>query len=99
MANWWDEYTWKPSEWIAPEYFLVDQASQAYIDFIALDNSLAIDDNAQSLFFNSMYNMDISAYDRDMIRIELYQYMLDEYDIDFADVFDWEGYRAWYDNK
>lgn len=97
MANWWDQYTWSPQDWIAPDYFLDDPVAQStYVDFIEVDQRLAGDEMAQELFYNCMYNKELSAYDRDMIRIELYDYMSDNYDIDFADVFDWEEYRKWY---
>lgn len=51
---------------------------------------------AQALYDYGFFNFDISPDERQAIRENLYDYLMDEYGIDFDQVFDWEAWRAAY---
>jgi hypothetical protein len=56
-----------------------------------------LDQEARSLFWDVMYNNELSLGQR----LELYEQLNDhirtEYGIEFDDVWDWEAFRSWYD--
>lgn len=53
----------------------------------------------QALYDTALFNHDISPADRAAVMDTLKDYMWDEYGLNFDDVFDWDGYRAAYDNN
>lgn len=91
MAKWWDEYTWE-----AYNYF-GETELELYRDFIDLDQRLDSDEFAHSLYHSAMFDFDLSPMDRDMVYQALIEYMAEEYGLDFAQEFDWESYREWYE--
>lgn len=63
----------------------------------AFDPIGAFDDRtAQALFNEGYFNSDRSATDRGAIREALDDYMMDNYGIDFGQIFDWEAWRDAY---
>lgn len=58
---------------------------------------MADDDFLELLYDTALFQTDLNPSDRDAVTDELYNYLWDEYGLDFDEVFDWEGYREWYD--
>ncbi len=56
------------------------------------------DDHAKQLFWDVMYNDDISRFEREDKFEELKDWYRDEYGIEFDDMWDWEDFREWYDS-
>lgn len=54
------------------------------------------DQTAHNLFYDAMYNDDLTIDQRIDTFDQLQDYLYDEYDIYFADVWDWDDFRAWY---
>lgn len=54
------------------------------------------DETAHTLFYDAMYNDDLTIEQRMEMFEELEEYLYDTYDIYFADVWDWEDFREWY---
>ena len=49
------------------------------------------------MFWDLMYNDELSSQERMTIYGEFVQYLWDEYGLMFEDVWDWESFREWYD--
>jgi hypothetical protein len=79
-----------PEDWFDSEVSLFD-------DLIGSDPEIGGDEFLQTLFDMAMFNEDMTPAQRDAAYQNLIDYLEDEYDIDFEDVFDWEDYRDWYD--
>lgn len=56
------------------------------------------DYTAHELFWEVMYNEEMSQSEREALFEELRDYINDEYGIWFDDVWDWEAFREWYDS-
>lgn len=54
------------------------------------------DETAHTLFYDAMYNDELTIDQRTETFEELQEYLYDTYDIYFADVWDWEDFREWY---
>lgn len=54
------------------------------------------DQTAHDLFYDAMYNDALTIDERIDKFDELQDYLYDEYDLYFADVWDWEDFREWY---
>lgn len=54
------------------------------------------DQTAHNLFYDAMYNDELTIDERIDKFDELQDYLYDEYDLYFADVWDWEDFREWY---
>ena len=79
------------SSWDAAETSL-------YEDMISHGPPSIYDDSVLELLFDTaLFQTDLNPADRQLILDELYDYLWDEYGLDFDNVFDWEGYREWYD--
>lgn len=66
-----------------------------YSDAFA-DTDIFADDVAAALFNEGYFNFDLSSDEINAIRDALDDYLMDEYGIDFDNVFDWEAYREAY---
>lgn len=53
----------------------------------------------QSLYHDAMWDLEIPRSERDTAYEELVSFMREEYDVEFADEFDWEAYREWYSEQ
>lgn len=58
-----------------------------------------LDSEARSLFWDVMYNDELSMPDRLAIYEELSDHIRDEYGIEFDDIWDWEAFRTWYESQ
>lgn len=66
-------------------------------DFAGGMDEVYYDQNAQILFHEAMFNFGAWTDDqREAIQDMMHDYFVEEYDIDFDEYFDWEGYREWY---
>jgi hypothetical protein len=50
----------------------------------------------QSLYHDALWNFEIPLKDSGAAYNELVDFMREQYDLEFADDFDWEEYREWY---
>lgn len=50
----------------------------------------------QGLYHDAMWDLEIPIRQRDAAYNELVDFMREEYEIEFADEFDWEEFREWY---
>lgn len=57
----------------------------------------ALDNDVRSLFYDVMYNDELSVGERLDTYDRLVAYLHDEYGMDFADLWDWDDFRSWYD--
>lgn len=56
----------------------------------------SFDQTAHDLFYDAMYNDDLSIDERIEMFDELQDYLYDEYGLYFTDVWDWDDFREWY---
>lgn len=80
-----------PEEWGRNEAALWQDATR-------FDFRLANDEIAQMYYDAALYTFSDSAEDRRDAIAEFKQYIEDNYDLDWDDIFDWEEYRANYDS-
>lgn len=66
-------------------------------DLAGHDSRMFNDPWIQNLYDAALFDYDISKEDRAEILHALRDRMMDEYGVDFDDAFDWEGFRAQYD--
>ncbi len=59
----------------------------------------ALNPEAREMFWDVMYNDDMSYAERMGLWNDLNTYMWDEYGIDMSDVWDWDDFRSWYDGS
>lgn len=91
--GWDDDYDYYvPASWS-------EQEANLYDDFLSGNPEIASDHQLQFLYHAALFETDLSAPDRHIILVELENYLLEEYDIEFDDVFDWDGYREWYEGQ
>lgn len=57
------------------------------------------DDLLRELYDTALYNWDITPAERRATMTTLIAYLDEFYDVDFDDIFDWEGYRENYDTQ
>lgn len=57
----------------------------------------ALDNDVRSMFYDVMYNDELSVGERLATYDRLVDYLHDEYGMDFADLWDWDDFRSWYD--
>src|SRR5262245_62082310 len=55
------------------------------------------DVTAHELFWEVMYNDELTQSERDALYEQLQDYLYDEYGMYFDDVWDWEDFREWYE--
>lgn len=78
------------NDWSEIEFRLYDEMAGA--------NPAVYNDRfAQALYDTALFNWDVSREDRAAVLHGLRDHLWNEYGIDFDDQFDWEGYRAAYD--
>lgn len=84
-------------DYFIPESWSEEQAD-LYDQLVGSDPIVAGDQQLQFLYQEALFDMDLSAPDRQIIIDMLDEYLWEEYQIEFDDVFDWESYREWYEN-
>lgn len=84
-------------DWDAPGYFDDDEAD-IYWDMAEHDQDLLYDDTFELLVHSAMFDMELSAENRAALYEAMTEYLEDNYDLIFEEIFDWEDYRDWYDS-
>jgi hypothetical protein len=56
----------------------------------------ALDNEARDLFYDVMYNNELSMGERLDAYNELTIYLYDEYGLVFEEIWDWDAFREWY---
>lgn len=87
----WDDEYFIPSSWDREQGDLYD-------DLVGSNPVIASDNNLQFLYQEALYDLDLRPHERAVVLEALEEYLWEEYGINFDDVFDWEGYKAWYEN-
>lgn len=70
---------------------------QLFDDLAGHDRRMFNDPFVQNLYDVALFDYDVSKDDRAAVLRTLGEYLRDEYGVDFDDAFDWEGFRAQYD--
>lgn len=83
--------------WEAPENWDMDEQA-SWQDFVDENSALGNDDYAMIMFHEAFFDLDLAPPDRDEWHDRLEEYLMEEYGIDFDDVFDWAYYDEWYEN-
>lgn len=89
MAN--DDEYFVPADWYGAEKDLYDSLVDG-------DPELGNDHTLQLLFDVALFDSDIRPEEREGAMDVLIEYLWDEYGLDFDDIFDWDGYREWYES-
>lgn len=97
-AGWWEsEPAWYQQYFDASQNW--DETQNTLFDAIIGDSASAADDPyLEGLLHTAFFEPGIDRDTREETYQYLVEYLWDEYEIDFEDVFDWEEYREWYDN-
>lgn len=61
-------------------------------------NQNALDNDARTMFWDVMYNDELSVGARLDTYDRLVDYLWNEYGMDFAELWDWDDFREWYDS-
>lgn len=56
-----------------------------------------LDSDARAMFWDVMYNDELSLGGRLEAYEDLTEYLWEEYGIEFSEIWDWEDFRAWYE--
>lgn len=80
-----------PDDWYGDEERLFDR-------LVSGDDELGNDYHLQDLFDDALFRDDLTPQEREDAYQELIDYLWEEYQLDFEQVFDWEDYREWYDS-
>lgn len=51
---------------------------------------------AQNMFHEAFFDFEFENHEREAMHEILEDYFWEEYELDFDELFDWEGYREWY---
>ena len=74
-----------------------DREQQSLFEIIGFHEGSPRDDRAHELFYDFYYNDFLSLAERVQTYDQLVAYLEETYGIDFADIWDWEDFRAWYE--
>lgn len=58
-----------------------------------------LDPESRALFWDVMYNDELSMGERLEIYEQLSDHIRHEYGIEFDDIWDWEAFRTWYESQ
>jgi hypothetical protein len=90
--SWDDDFNYMvPASWSDEEALLYD-------DMLNGNPSIAGDAQLQFLYQEALYDLELSPMDRAIVQEMLTDYMYEQYGLVFDDIFDWDGYREWYDS-
>jgi hypothetical protein len=73
-----------------------DVERDIYESLVGHERDIFDDQHLQILFHEAYFDRDLDAETRASMQDELERYMLEEYDMDFDNHFDWVAYREWY---
>jgi len=79
-----------------PDDFRDEQQEYLY-NLIGFHDNQPQDSTLHELFWEVMYNDELTADDRTAEYENLLAYLYDEYGMNFEDLWDWEDFREWYD--
>lgn len=85
-------------DWIVPDAWYTSEADLFFnmVEFGGGDAAMLNDDYLQMQFDAAYFRDDITPFEREMAREALHDYLMEEYDVDFDDAFDWEHWRESY---
>lgn len=72
-----------------------EQQQEFLYDLIGFKDN-ALDNEARDLFYDVMYNNELSMGERLDAYNELTIYIYDEYGLVFEEIWDWDAFREWY---
>lgn len=78
------------------EGFSYENTQEFLYDVIGFLSGESYDETAHQLFYDAMYNDELTLDERQELFEELQEYLYDEYDLLFADYWDWDDFREWY---
>lgn len=73
-----------------------EEQQELLYDVIGFLDGEPYDTTAHDLFYDAMYNNDLSIQERMDLFDELQDYLYDEYGLYFEEVWDWEDFKEWY---
>jgi len=74
------------------------QQQQFLYDLIGFTGN-AQDSELRDMFWDVMYNDELSIGQRLDLYESLSTYVFDEYGMEFEDIWDWDSFREWYENQ
>lgn len=78
---------------------LPDVQQQEFLyELIGFTND-ALDRDLRDMFWDVMYNDELSIGERLDVYESLSQYVWDEYGMQFEDIWDWDAFREWYESQ
>lgn len=75
--------------------FSYEEGQEYLYDIIGFTDA-SFDETAHNLFYDAMYNDALTIDERIQMFEDLQDYLYEEYDIDFAEYWDWDDFREWY---
>jgi hypothetical protein len=79
-----------------PDDFERDYQQESLYELIGFGTEPG-DQTVHDLFWEIMYNDELTAEEREDYAEQLDVYLYDMYGLDFEDLWDWEDFREWYD--
>jgi hypothetical protein len=91
-----------PDDDFEPDDFLHESQQEYLYEIIGFyDDSSTnenFDEHMHDLFWDVMYNDELTYEERLAEYEELAAYLYENYGLDFEDLWDWEDFREWYDS-
>lgn len=78
------------------EGFSFEDTQEFLYDVIGFLPGESYDPVAHQLFYDAMYNDELTYVERQEMMEDLQEYLYEEYELDFAVFWDWEDFREWY---
>lgn len=75
---------------------LLDNVQELYYNGDELRDRIENDEFLQFAYYEGLFDLDLNIEDRLSIYEMLQEYMMETYDVEFDEVFDWEAWREWY---
>lgn len=76
-----------------------EEEQELLYDVIGFLDGESYDQTAHSLFYDAMYNDELTIDERMEKMEELEDYLYDEYDLLFSELWDWDDFREWYSEQ
>ena len=80
-----------------PDDFLRSEHQDQLFEIIGFRNEASLDPHTHDVFWQVMYNDELTVLERQFYYDELVAYLWNTYGLDFENLWDWEDFRAWYD--
>lgn len=72
-----------------------EEETELLYDVIGFTDA-SYDQTAHSLFYDAMYNDELTIDERMQMFEDLQDYIYEEYGLIFAELWDWDDFREWY---